>query len=909
MLDNNQTCMQTAGQRNRLYSREFSRLGQGSFLQLSVVRAALALALFGMAARADVIFTNFGANNSNNSLPAIQVSATAGGYTAAQSFTPIQNYILGSVTLALSVPSGEAGASFTVAIMTDSVSNPGNPGTVIEQFTVTSLPISQTPVIPIVVNSVKNPTLTAYTQYWLAIAPIAPTDPNVGYWQTNTIGELAGHDPATLTVVSTSGLTGPWDTNPWFGNPRGAFAISGNPTTGSSAPAITSLVPATISAGTPAFTLTVNGTRFLTGATVQWNGAALTSTLVSDSQLTAAVPASLIASTGVASITVLNSNGDVSNAVNFTITAQPQFAITGLSPNFAVAGGAAFTMTIAGTNFAAGATVHFGASVLTPTSVTATQIQVTVPAALIAAVGTPSVTVVQSSTTSNALTFTIRSTAVTLSTLVPSSVVAGGPDLAILITGVGFTKDATVVFGATTLAPNSVTSTQIVVTIPAALIASIGTPSVFVTQATGVSNLVTFVIGVASGQPLAIATSPLLPLAKAGVAYSGALIGTGGTPPYSWALINNSTLPTGLSLAASGAITGTPTATGYFSIAAKVTDSASATATGNFVLNVTAAAPPGTITTAATLPPGTVGAAYSLTLTATGGTPPYVWTAPQSALPAGLSLSSNGVLAGTPTTTGSSSFTIQLTDSAQLSTTKDFTLVINAAVVTTTSVLSHFASGGGWDSSIYLVNTSASAVAVDVKFLADNGSALSLDMSTTLDGVTHTLTASELTETITPSATMLIDISSPGSAVSSSGWVQVTSGGLIKGYAAFHYISTAGVGSAGTVPLESVFAPSFLLPYDGTGGLQTGIALANLTATQPCTITATILNELGDQIGTGAIVLPANGHTSFMLGDKFPATITNRGIIRFSEASSTNITGLGLRVYPTGGFTSIPKLQ
>src|SRR5215469_1930172 len=56
--------------------------------------------------------------------------------------------------------------------------------------------------------------------------------------------------------------------------------------------------------GGPAFTLTVNGTGFVSGATVNWNGAALTTTFVSSSQVTAAVPAADIASPGTAEITV-----------------------------------------------------------------------------------------------------------------------------------------------------------------------------------------------------------------------------------------------------------------------------------------------------------------------------------------------------------------------------------------------------------------------------------------------------------------------------------------------------------------------------------------------------------------------------------------------------------------------------
>ncbi|GFO56943.1 hypothetical protein GMSM_39500 [Geomonas sp. Red276] len=64
-----------------------------------------------------------------------------------------------------------------------------------------------------------------------------------------------------------------------------------------------------------------------------------------------------------------------------------------------------------------------------------------------------------------------------------------------------------------------------------------------------------------------------------------------------------------------------------------------------------------------TLPAGTVGTAYSQTLTATGGTSPYSWSIPTGTLPAGLNLSS-GVISGTPTTAGTSTFTVQVTDSS-----------------------------------------------------------------------------------------------------------------------------------------------------------------------------------------------------------------------------------------------------
>jgi hypothetical protein len=167
-----------------------------------------------------------------------------------------------------------------------------------------------------------------------------------------------------------------------------------------------------------------------------------------------------------------------------------------------------------------------------------------------------------------------------------------------------------------------------------------------------------------------------------------------------------------------------------------------------------------------------------------------------------------------------------------------------------------------------------------------------------------------LTETVPPNSTLLIEDDGQGASVASSGWVQVSStGGAIKGYGVFHYISLAGAESAGTVPLESTFSSSFALPYDGTAGLATGVALANLATTQTSVVTVAIINENGDQIASGAINLPAGGHTAFLLADKFPASISNRGVIQFSSVATTNISGLGLRLDPAGGLTSIPKLQ
>ena len=186
---------------------------------------------------------------------------------------------------------------------------------------------------------------------------------------------------------------------------------------------------------------------------------------------------------------------------------------------------------------------------------------------------------------------------------------------------------------------------------------------------------------------LSITTAAALPNASINVSYSQTLAAAGGAPPYTWALTAGA-LPAGLTLNAAGAITGTPTAAGPFQFTATVTDSAAATASQQFTLSVSG----GLAVSTTTLPGGAVGAFYSQTLKATGGVPPYAFTNSAGSLPPGITLT-GAVLSGTPTKTGSYTFTIQVTDSVSATATQPFTIAITGLVITTSSPLPNAAAG------------------------------------------------------------------------------------------------------------------------------------------------------------------------------------------------------------------------
>jgi hypothetical protein len=128
-----------------------------------------------------------------------------------------------------------------------------------------------------------------------------------------------GFMPPPITTAGAVGF-GKWTTN---NEVYDNFYWTNLTQTGNPIPTTTSLSPTSASAGGVAFTLTVNGTNFINGSTVRWNGANRATTFVSASQLTAAIPASDITTVGTAAVTVFTAapGGGTSNAQTFTISA------------------------------------------------------------------------------------------------------------------------------------------------------------------------------------------------------------------------------------------------------------------------------------------------------------------------------------------------------------------------------------------------------------------------------------------------------------------------------------------------------------------------------------------------------------------------------------------------------------
>ena len=191
-------------------------------------------------------------------------------------------------------------------------------------------------------------------------------------------------------------------------------------------------------------------------------------------------------------------------------------------------------------------------------------------------------------------------------------------------------------------------------------------------------------------------TTNSLPQGTANQNYSAQLAASGGTGVDTWGLAGGSpALPTGLTLNAStGLISGVPTGLSSLTHTFTVTDQTPPTpqtSTKTLQLIIGAAPPDLIISSSSPLPSGTVTQPYNVTLIASGGTGTKTWDISAGSLPAGLNLSTSGVINGTPLATGTSKPTVRVRDSGnpQDTATKPLSITINlpaAPNITTTSL-------------------------------------------------------------------------------------------------------------------------------------------------------------------------------------------------------------------------------
>lgn len=284
------------------------------------------------------------------------------------------------------------------------------------------------------------------------------------------------------------------------GGTSGGLTFTVN-TSSNPVPLISSLSPGSATAGAAGFTLTIDGSNFINASSASFNGQAVATTYVSSIRLTASVPASAIATAGSFPVTVTNPapGGGTSSAQTFTVN-NPAPTTTSIAPSSVLAGSAATSLTVNGTNFVGSSTVRFNGTSVTTTYVSATQLTATIPASQLPLAGTFSVTVVNPAPgggTSNVQTFTVNNPVPTTASIAPTSVVAGSAGFTLTLNGAGFVGASSVALNGQPLTTTYVSATQVTAVVPASAVATAGVLPVTVTNPApggGLSNSQTLTV-------------------------------------------------------------------------------------------------------------------------------------------------------------------------------------------------------------------------------------------------------------------------------------------------------------------------------------------------------------------------------------------------------------------------------
>jgi hypothetical protein len=210
----------------------------------------------------------------------------------------------------------------------------------------------------------------------------------------NCVGTLGADQNCEMTMVFTPSAIGALSANLLI-SVQGLtqpIMISLDGTGGTPVPTLTSMSPTGVYLNSAGFTLTVNGTGFVSGASVYWNYGALTTTYVSSTQLTALVPASDLTYANSYSINVANPGGSFSSSLNFNVIGLDP-SINNLAPTSMVAKTAPAAVVINGYNFMTGAKVLWNGKPMTTTYLSPSQLQVTPTAAQVASASIVQLTV------------------------------------------------------------------------------------------------------------------------------------------------------------------------------------------------------------------------------------------------------------------------------------------------------------------------------------------------------------------------------------------------------------------------------------------------------------------------------------------------------------------------------------
>ena len=389
-----------------------------------------------------------------------------------------------------------------------------------------------------------------------------------GFNPTSVI-QWAGANRAT-TYVSATRLTaaitaadidngGSFPVTVLNGPPGGGVSGAVNVAVNNPAPVLISISPTAALVGGVDFQLTVNGSGFVAGSMVLWNGSPRTTTFVSQGQLRASITAADISLATTSQVSVFNPTpgGGTSGSLTFTaVVPTPTPSLSSISPNTATAGSGTFTLTVNGNGFVPSSLALWNNSARPTTYINSTQLQVAISAADIQYGGTAQVSVSNpppGGGVTMAAAFTISGSPLpSIFSIQPSSLSGGSAGATITVNGSGFTSASVVQWNGQSRVTTLVSPTQLTAAVLASDVSAVGTGQIAVLNPPpggGTSNALSVSITANPVPVLQTMTPASLPVGGSGQALQVQGSGFTSSTVVRWngqnratTIVNNSTL-------------------------------------------------------------------------------------------------------------------------------------------------------------------------------------------------------------------------------------------------------------------------------------------------------------------------------------------------------------------------------
>jgi hypothetical protein len=319
-------------------------------------------------------------------------------------------------------------------------------------------------------------------------------------------------------------------------------------------PRLVSLTPPSTEAGSPQFFLFANGKDFSPGSLVEWNGTALITIFLSQTQLQATVPAALVQNPGTATVVVFTTQpgGGTSSQVTFTITpnSTPIPHIDSLNPPMVLAGTSTPLITVRGENFVStseaivnGITCISTAGCTTGVT-SSTSLFISLGSALVANGGTLDISILNppapppappNGGNSNTLQLQVLNPIPAITTLSPVAAVAGGTSAVTLtVTGSSFVTSSVIEINGAPHPTTVASSTSLTTQLTQGDLAAGGVDQVQVfnpSPAGGTSNILTFGVNPTSSLGLPILVDYAADGSSANLGVCGTTCSTGSLTP------------------------------------------------------------------------------------------------------------------------------------------------------------------------------------------------------------------------------------------------------------------------------------------------------------------------------------------------------------------------------------------